>query len=249
MTDDSKERRGTAAFVTEEPAFAFDAATVSGEGSVGADDAVAGNDDGDGVCSVSGADGADGSGAADFFGEFAVRGCGAAGNCAQGAPDLLLEGGAGGLDGKGVDGLEVSVEVAGERLGEAMGVMGGFEDESGCAVLVAQMVADAVVVIGEESEAEVAVVVSDDAHGANRCGELVDDEEQGVGHGGFSHEGSSGALSLFAAEARLMDTCVRGLEHPNAGPSLPLPHLRQVAHGAPNHPSDEDLSPGTPMRV
>ena len=54
--------------VGEEPLLAVHSAAVAGEGTVGADDAMAGNDDGDGVAAVCAADGAAGGGIADAAG-------------------------------------------------------------------------------------------------------------------------------------------------------------------------------------
>src|SRR4051794_443754 len=59
------------ALVVEEPLFVRQAAGVAGQGAVAADDAVAGDDDGDRVGSVGGADRATGGGAADAVGELA----------------------------------------------------------------------------------------------------------------------------------------------------------------------------------
>jgi len=104
-------------FVLEEPAFAFEAAAVACEGAVGADDAVTGDHDTDGVGSVGEAYGADRGGATDALRELAVGRGGAGGDFAEGAPDFALEWGAGGLDWKGVDRGEVTGEVAVEGFG------------------------------------------------------------------------------------------------------------------------------------
>ena len=60
------------AFVVEEPLLAFEAAGVAGEGAVGADDAVAGDEDGDGIGGVGPGDGPQGRGAADGAGDVGV---------------------------------------------------------------------------------------------------------------------------------------------------------------------------------
>lgn len=99
------------ALVGEEPALAVDAAAVAGEGAVGADDAMAGDDDADRIRAIREADGADGFGAADALGELAVGDGRAAGDLAEGEPDFALEGSAKGGDGEGVDGGEIAVEV------------------------------------------------------------------------------------------------------------------------------------------
>lgn len=60
--------RGVAGFVVEEPAFAGEASGVAGELAASSDDAVAGDDDGDGVGAICQADGAAGGGAAEVGG-------------------------------------------------------------------------------------------------------------------------------------------------------------------------------------
>lgn len=82
----------------EEPGFAVESAAISGEGTIGADDAVAGDHDSDGIGTVGEADCSYRSGLADFSCELQVGNCGAAGDGSQGAPDFALEGSAGGFD-------------------------------------------------------------------------------------------------------------------------------------------------------
>jgi len=60
------------ALVREEPAFAVQAAAIAGEAVVGADDAMAWQDDRDRIGTVGGADGAHGFRHTDFCGERAV---------------------------------------------------------------------------------------------------------------------------------------------------------------------------------
>src|SRR5438067_10810329 len=102
---------GAGALVFEEPALAFDAAAVAGEGAVGADDAMTGDDNSDGIGAVGEADCPDCGWAADSIGEFAVGDGGAERNLSQSLPYLTLEGRAIGFDWEGVDGGEVSCEV------------------------------------------------------------------------------------------------------------------------------------------
>jgi len=78
--------------VVEQPALAGQAAAVAGERAVGADHAVAGDDDADRVAAVGQAHGAGGCGTAELLGERAVRRGGAVGNCLQRLPHLLVEG-------------------------------------------------------------------------------------------------------------------------------------------------------------
>ena len=78
----------------QQPDLLVDSGGEAYEVSVFADDAVAGDDDGNGVDAVGAAHGAAGIGAADFCGEVAVGAGGSVGDFLQGLPDLLLKGGA-----------------------------------------------------------------------------------------------------------------------------------------------------------
>ena len=71
--------------------FSGEAAGEAGEGAVGADDAVAGVDDGDWVGGAGGADGAGGVGAEEGLGELAVGGGGAGGDLRRAAQTWVLK--------------------------------------------------------------------------------------------------------------------------------------------------------------
>ncbi len=94
------------AFVDEQPALAGEAAAVAGQAPVRADDAVAGDHDGDGIRPVRGGHGADGRRPADLRGETRVRPRRARGNAPESAPDLLLEGCSARVDFDGVESVE-----------------------------------------------------------------------------------------------------------------------------------------------
>lgn len=189
---------GGSLFVVEEPAFSFDAAAVASEGAVGSDDAVAGDDDGDGVRSVGEADGADGGGAADGGGELAVGGCGAAGNIAQGLPDLALEGSAGCGNGEMVDGVEFAGEVTRYRRGEAVGIASGGEIEAARAVVFAQLAEDDVFGVAEEGGTQVTGLVGNEHQGTDGRGELIERERQQVGVEEVGHARNRRDSSAFS---------------------------------------------------
>src|SRR5262245_24431876 len=88
------------AFVGEQPSLALDAAAVAGERAVGADDAVAGHNDADGIVAIGMAGGAYRRLAADPASEVGIADGRSAGDCAQGLPDPALEVGAAGCDRK-----------------------------------------------------------------------------------------------------------------------------------------------------
>lgn len=69
----------------------FHPARIAGELAVFADDAVAGDEDGEGVFAVGGSDCADGFRVVDELGDIAVAGGFAVGDGLEGLPDLLLE--------------------------------------------------------------------------------------------------------------------------------------------------------------
>ena len=75
---------------------------------VGGDDAVAGDDDGDGVAAAGGADGA--GGGAEFLGDAAVGADVALRDALHDVPDQALEGGAFRADGQ-VEGVQVAGEI------------------------------------------------------------------------------------------------------------------------------------------
>ncbi len=83
---------GRATFEGEEEFFGIEAAGVTGQTAVAADDAVAGDDDGDRVGGIGGGYGADGLGVADAAGQFGVGDGGAVGDFQQLRPDRTLEG-------------------------------------------------------------------------------------------------------------------------------------------------------------
>ncbi len=81
-------------FLTEQGAFALDAPAVAGEGAVGTDDAMTGDEDGEFIGGAGPGDGADGLGQADALGNLGVAGGLAEGNFGECPPHALLEGGA-----------------------------------------------------------------------------------------------------------------------------------------------------------
>ena len=168
--------------MVQEPALAFDATAVSSEGAVGADNAVAGENDCDGIGSIGRADRADGSGMADLLGEFAVGDGGAAGDGAEGLPDFALKGGAGGFDGEIVDGVEFSAEVASKGCGEAVGIARRFKVKLAASILISEVAMDRVFVFGEEGEAQAAGDVGDEHHLADGRGESIEKKVKRSGH-------------------------------------------------------------------
>ena len=111
----------------QEPAFAVEAAAIADEFAAGADHAMAGHDDGDGIGPVGEAHGARGSGRVQFGGQFTVGGGSAGRNKAQEAPDTLLERRAAGIDGDAVDGGDIAREVVVHPAAEGAGAVAGSE--------------------------------------------------------------------------------------------------------------------------
>src|SRR5579864_6270062 len=95
----------------EQPALPREPAAIAGQGAVGADDAVAGDDDADRVRAVRQAHGAHRAGTTDLPRERAIGERLAAGDGAERAPDRLLEGCAADRDGKIVDRVELAREI------------------------------------------------------------------------------------------------------------------------------------------
>lgn len=143
----------------QEPALALHAAAVAGEGAVGSDDAVARDNDADGVGAVGQSYRPDCGGAADSFGEFGVGERGTVGDFSQRAPYLALEGGACCLHGQIVDDGEIAGEVAADFVGEPAGVLFWLEGESSLSVEALEEPEHARVVVGPIDGAEVTIVV------------------------------------------------------------------------------------------
>src|SRR6516165_8470819 len=125
-----KESEQSFAFVVEEPALAVETAAVAGQRTIRANDAVAGDDDRDGVGAVGEAYSADGRRTTDVLRDFAVRSRGAAWDSAERAPYILLKVCADGLHRNRVDSVEVCGEVALESSGETVGIIGAVEAEA-----------------------------------------------------------------------------------------------------------------------
>ncbi len=121
--------------MAQEPALAFDAATVASEGTVGADHAVARNNDPNGIGTIGQADGSDGVWAADALREGSVRDSGAAGYLPQGTPDFALKGCASSLHGQRVNRGQVASKIADDCRGETAGILGRLDCESIYAVV------------------------------------------------------------------------------------------------------------------
>ena len=85
-----------ALFVVEQPLFALQAAAVAGEAAVFANDAVAGNEDGEAVGAVGGGHGAHGGRVAELFGQRLIMSGSAVGDGLQHVPHPPLKRAAGG---------------------------------------------------------------------------------------------------------------------------------------------------------
>ena len=164
--------------VFEEPALAVKAATVAGERTVGADDAMAGDDDADGIRAVRETDRPDCFWAADTPCEFAVGDGGAEGDLPERLPYLTLEGCPVGFCGQAVDGGEIAGEIVANSFGETARVASRGECESSFSVagsiVQAKGVLCARIVIGPVDGAEVSFAVSDDDHLADGRVDSVD---------------------------------------------------------------------------
>src|SRR6185437_6725113 len=82
---------GEVLFLLEQRVFAFEAPAIAGQVAVLADDAMAGNNDGDRIRGAGARDGANSSGLADRACDLGVRARGAVGDAAKLVPDAALE--------------------------------------------------------------------------------------------------------------------------------------------------------------
>src|SRR6185312_6532874 len=102
--------------MVEQPALALHAAAVTGERAVGSDHAMTGDNHANWIRSVGETDGPDREGTANFFSKLAVGERFAAGDRAEGFPDLALEWSSRGLHGEFVYCRKVSGEIALHRI-------------------------------------------------------------------------------------------------------------------------------------
>ena len=143
---------------------------------------MAGNDNGDGIIAIGGADSADRGGMTDAACKIAV-GCGrAAGDGSQFLPDFLLKERASGGDGNGLDGGEFSSEVVADEIGDAVRVASLSESEAGFAIVEAELAGEHGLLFGEECNAEIASGVDCDGHGADWSGDDVEEQVERFGH-------------------------------------------------------------------
>ncbi len=108
------------AFQVEKAALEVLAEGKAGEGAVGADDAMAGNDHAGGVGGIGAADGASGEGRSQLRGELAVGARFTERNSAEGGPDAELEGRAGQSE-REIEGAATT----GKKIGELCASGGG----------------------------------------------------------------------------------------------------------------------------
>jgi len=199
------EQAKLAAFEGEELFLDRQAAAVAGEFAVAADDAMAGDDDGDGIGSIGEADGARGFGIADAAGEFAVGDGLAVGNVAEQLPDFLLKGRALGSE-REVEGFEFTAEVGAELADgflEWSGVFAPYGLGEGRALSVwEEDVAEAGVIGGEEQRADGSVHkgVRDQSHGSGTI--LTAEDTESTDGRGPSPSHNSLRVRISACDSR-----------------------------------------------
>src|SRR5215472_5192950 len=98
----------------EQPALAREAAAISRERAVGADDAMARDDDADGIAAIGAADGANGAGTAEARSERAIAQRRARRDGGEPGPDAPLKRRAGGAPGDRREARDIAVEIAAE---------------------------------------------------------------------------------------------------------------------------------------
>src|SRR5690242_2127057 len=181
----------------EQPALALDAAAIAGQCPVRSDDAVAGDDDADGVVPIGVAYGADRCGASDPLGERAIGDGLAAGDLAQRPPHAFLERRAPGRYRQGIDGVQLAGEISADRPAEAGGIPGPGQGEAVGPVLHPERSLQAIVLIGPFHRPETPGVIGDDGELAEWRRETVHAEAKRLAH-------PARISSLFAS-------CQRGL--------------------------------------
>src|SRR6516162_4004404 len=127
--------------VSEEPALPADAAAISGETSISADDPVARNHNGNRVCGIGQADRTDGFRPAQLARQRPITQRCTGLDRSDCRPNLALKRGALGCNGDGIDRAEIAQEVVADRPPIAVGcgavlyseVNNGAEEDAACA--------------------------------------------------------------------------------------------------------------------
>ncbi len=179
----------------EQPALAFETATVSGQGAVGPDYAMAWHDNGNGVGSVGESDSTNGCGMADALGQGAVRDGASAGDLAQSLPDLTLERRASCSDWNVVDGVQLAGEVAGDGVGNAFRIT-RRDFEAFRTVVKAELTFDDFSAVGKESDAQASMGINGDHQVADWSGDGRKREMQRAGHSGYRDTGYFAPVDL-----------------------------------------------------
>jgi hypothetical protein len=114
--------------------------------------------------------------ASDLLRESSVRSRSAARNPAKSAPDLLLKHRANGLHRKVVDCAQLTREIAGYGLGDAVGILHGLNREPVFTVATPKVTQYLHLAVRKERNTQVTALVGNDAHGADGREELVGEE-------------------------------------------------------------------------
>jgi hypothetical protein len=152
----------------------MEAAAVSRERSISANQTMTGDDDANGIGSIRVADGADRGGLANFLCEAAVGEGGAGWYSAQRSPNFVLKGRAASSDGNGVNGMDVAPEVRFEAIADGPGSARNQAD--GGAMTKAQHSEHSNFEVFPIENAEVRFPVDYDEHRSDGAGNAVEEE-------------------------------------------------------------------------
>ena len=166
----------------EQPALARDAAAIARQCPVRSDDAMAGDDDADGIVAIRVAHRTDGGGPPDPLRQRPIGDGLSAGDLAQRPPDAFLEGRAPRRHGQGIDRVELAGEIGPECCAESGGILGAPQGEAIGAVLQAQRALHPVVLIGPFHRAQPPGVIGDDGQLPQRRLETVDRKSKRLAH-------------------------------------------------------------------
>src|SRR5690606_14388588 len=158
----------TVAFVLEQPALAGEPAAETGQRTVRTDDAVAGDDDADGIRAVGEPDRAHGFRPPDGPRQSTVVRGRAGRDLPQRAPDGALEFGAGRLDLDGVERSQLALEPGAERLPNLGRQAARHELHAVLAIMPTQQPARTAFIILEVERPHAFAFVADDEHVADR---------------------------------------------------------------------------------
>jgi len=113
--------------------------------------------------------------------------------------------------------MQLAGEIAGDRGGQAAGIVCRFESKSGVPILEAKLPPDDLLILCKESGAQIALEIGCDQDGSDRSGNAIAKKMQDFRHAGRGHVGIDASLSDSAMVAVVLSRRGRMLAVRRAG--------------------------------